>query len=273
MNSMLKLSKMIFKERFKAGRMMVIWPLLFVFILFSTWGLSDPKANLPASLTIDSAYDVMYASTAFIIFSATMGAVLISFDGISRDRMTGVLELKLSQPINRTHSAIALVLGHSAAIIIPVITLNFLAIFIIRYRMGEFPGFDEFFIHLIGTALLLLWWTTIQLLASTWTKDVGASIAIGLGTWMVFTLLWLVLTSLIAGLMGIGVNDTNSLEYINLEAIIDLFSPNGVYHHLLEMPLENVERNLSPIWISLAAILWSLVPIGFLVRRMHNLNP
>tara|TARA_B100000530_G_scaffold145752_1_gene91235 strand:- start:3024 stop:3587 length:564 start_codon:yes stop_codon:yes gene_type:complete len=187
--------------------------------------------------------------------------------------MTGVLELKLSQPINRTHSAIALVLGHSAAIIIPVITLNFLAIFIIRYRMGEFPGFDEFFIHLIGTALLLLWWTTIQLLASTWTKDVGASIAIGLGTWMVFTLLWLVLTSLIAGLMGIGVNDTNSLEYINLEAIIDLFSPNGVYHHLLEMPLENIERNLSPIWISLAAILWSLVPIGLLVRRMHNLKP
>jgi hypothetical protein len=90
---------------------------------------------------------------------------------------------------------------------------------------------------------------------------------------MVFTLLWLVLTSLIAGLMGIGVNDTNSLEYINLEAIIDLFSPNGVYHHLLEMPLDNVERNLSPIWVSLAAILWSLVPIGLLVRRMHNLNP
>ena len=73
--------------------------------------------------------------------------------------------------------------------------------------------------------------------------------------------------------MGIGVNDTNSLEYINLEAIIDLFSPNGVYHHLLEMPLDNVERNLNPIWVSLAAILWSLVPIGLLVRRMHNLNP
>ena len=90
---------------------------------------------------------------------------------------------------------------------------------------------------------------------------------------MVFTLLWLVLNSLIAGLMGIGVNDTNSLEYINLEAIIDLFSPNGVLHHLLDMPLDNVERNLIPIWVSLAAILWSLVPIGLLVRRMHNLNP
>ena len=49
----------IMKERMSAGRMLVIWPLLAMFILFSSWGLSDPKANLPAELVIDSAYDVM----------------------------------------------------------------------------------------------------------------------------------------------------------------------------------------------------------------------
>ena len=96
-----RLSLHIMKERLTAGRMMVIWPLLAMFILFSSWGLSDPKANLPSSIVIDSAYDVMFVSTAFIIFSATMGAVLISFDGISRDRISGVLEVKLSQPIKR----------------------------------------------------------------------------------------------------------------------------------------------------------------------------
>ena len=67
----------IFKERILASRMMVIWPLLAIFILFSSWGLSDPKANLPADIIVDSAYDVMFTSTAFIIFSATLGAVLI----------------------------------------------------------------------------------------------------------------------------------------------------------------------------------------------------
>ena len=50
------------KERLTAGRMMVIWPLLAMFILFSSWGLSDPKVNLPASIVIDSAYDVMFVS-------------------------------------------------------------------------------------------------------------------------------------------------------------------------------------------------------------------
>ena len=102
MNSTLGLAQLIMRDRLKAGRMMVIWPLLAMFILFSSWGLSDPKVNLSFGLTIDSAYDVMYASTAFIIFSATLGAVLISFDGISRDRISGVLELKLSQPISRS---------------------------------------------------------------------------------------------------------------------------------------------------------------------------
>ena len=97
-----RLSLHIMKERLTAGRMMVIWPLLAMFILFSSWGLSDPKANLPSSIVIDSAYDVMFVSTAFIIFSATIGAVLISFDGISRDRISGVLEVKLSQPIKRS---------------------------------------------------------------------------------------------------------------------------------------------------------------------------
>ena len=89
----------IMKERLTAGRMMVIWPLLTIFILFASWGLSDPKVNLPASIVVNSAYDVMYVASAFILFSATMGAVLISFDGISRDRLSGVLEVKLSQPI------------------------------------------------------------------------------------------------------------------------------------------------------------------------------
>ena len=79
-----------------------------MFILFASWGLSDPKANLPASIVVDSAYDVMYVASAFILFSATMGAVLISFDGVSRDRLSGVLEVKLSQPINRSLYARAL---------------------------------------------------------------------------------------------------------------------------------------------------------------------
>ncbi len=263
----------IMKERLTAGRMMVIWPLLAMFILFSSWGLSDPKANLPASIVIDSAYDVMFVSTAFIIFSATLGAVLISFDGVSRDRLSGVLEVKLSQPIDRSLFAKSLLFGHWSAIFLPVMILNLISLFVINHRMGDLPSLEEFFIYNLGTALLLLWYTSIQLLASSWAKDLGSSIAVGLGVWMVFTLLWLVLTTVVAGLSGVGVDDLNSKEYIRIDAIMDLFSPNGVYHHLLEMPLNDVDRGMSPLYISIAAILWSIIPIHLFTRRIERLQP
>ena len=263
----------IMKERLTAGRMMVIWPLLAMFILFSSWGLSDPKVNLPSSIIIDSAYDVMFVSTAFIIFSATLGAVLISFDWISRDRLSGVLEVKLSQPINRSIFAKALLFGHWSAIFLPVMILNSIGLFVIWYRLGDLPSLEEFFIHTLGTALLLLWYTSIQLLASSWAKDLGSSIAVGLGVWMIFTLLWLVLTTVVAGLSGVGVDDMSSKDYVRIDAIMDLFSPNGVYHHLLEMPLDDVDRGMSPLYISIAAILWSIIPVHLFTRRIERLHP
>ncbi len=267
------LGLLILKERISATRMMVIWPLLAIFILFSSWGLSDPKANLPADIVVDSAYDVMFTSTAFIIFSATLGAVLISFDGISRDRISGVLEVKLSQPMKRSSYARALVIGHWGAIFVPVTILNIMSLIVIWYRMGELPTIEEVFIHTLGTALLLLWYTTIQLLSSSLAKDMGSSIAIGIGAWMLFTLLWLIITTVVAGLSGIGVENLDSPEYVRIEGIMDLFSPNGVYHHLLEMPLDDIDRGISPIAIVTSAIAWSLIPLQLFIMRIERLKP
>ncbi|MFL2968163.1 MAG: hypothetical protein ACJZ6A_03335 [Candidatus Poseidoniaceae archaeon] len=115
----------IMKQRLSAGRMLVIWPLLTMFILFSSWGLSDPKANILGGLVIDSAYDVMFASTAFIGLTASLGAVLISFDGISRDRLSGVLEVKLSQPLQRSVYARSILIGHWLAIFLPVLSIEY----------------------------------------------------------------------------------------------------------------------------------------------------
>ena len=263
----------IMKQRLSAGRMLVIWPLLAMFILFSSWGLSDPKANLPAELVIDSAYDVMFASTAFIIFSATMGAVLISFDGISRDRLSGVLEVKLSQPIKRAVYARSLLIGHWLAIFLPVLVLNLISLLIIWHRMDDLPSLEELFIYALATGLLLLWYTSIQLLASSWAKDMGSSVAVGLGVWMLFTLLWLILTTVVAGLSGVGVENLNSSEYLRIEAIMDLFSPNGVYHHLLELPLSDIDRGVSPLSTSIAAILWSVIPLHLFIRRIERMHP
>ena len=164
-------------------------------------------------------------------------------------------------------------LGHWGAVFFPVLFLNLLGVFIIWYRIDDLPNLQEIFIHTLATALVLLWYTSIQLLASSWAKDLGSSIAIGLGLWMIFTLLWLVFTTVVAGLSGVGVDDLNSSEYVKIDAFMDLLSPNGLYHHILEMLLDNVDRGI-PAWnVALAAIIWTVTPVYLLTRRLERIHP
>ena len=263
----------IMKERLTAGRMMVIWPLFAIIILFSTWGLTDENASVSTGYDIESAYDVMFLATAFVIWSCTLGAVLVSFDGISRDRTSGVLEVKLSQPMERKKLSFSILFGHWGAIFLPFFVLQCISLVIMWFRIDEFPTLGNLFLFFLSSALLLMWWTVIQLLASSWANDIGLSISLGLGAWITFTLLWLIPTTLIAGLTGVGVEDLNSSEYVELAAIVDLFSPNGVYGHLLEMPLDDVDRGMSPLYISIAAILWSIIPVYLFTRRIERLHP
>lgn len=269
----LDLSLSIMRERMRAGRMLVIWPLLTLSIILASWGLSNPLAVLPVELDADSAYDLMYVSTVAAVFTASMSAVIISFDGVSRDRLSGVLEVKLTQPIPRRQYAMSMLLGHWAVILVPVTLLNLISILIIWYYIGDLPSLAELFVHIFATALFLFWWTAIQLLASTWTKDMGSSIATGIGVWMIFVFFWLIIPTVVAGLLGVGVENLDSEDFKQVKANVDLFSPNGMYHHLLEMQVDGIDRGTNPVWISLAAIIWSILPAHLLIRRMERIEP
>ena len=54
---------------------------------------------------------------------------------------------------------------------------------------------------------------------------------------------------------------------------MDLLSPNGLYHQILEMPLDDVDRGMSPWNISIAAIIWSILPVYLLTRRLERIHP
>ena len=54
---------------------------------------------------------------------------------------------------------------------------------------------------------------------------------------------------------------------------MDLFSPNGVYHHLLEMPLNDIDRGISPLLITLATLLWSILPLQLFIMKIQRLKP
>ena len=190
-------------NRLLSIRMAIMLPILILFIPGMAWGFSDPKVMLPGGITPSSATEVMFSTSLGIVFGATMCAVLLSFDGVSKDRASGVLEIKLSQPMKRSHQSTALVVGHWLAILIPTWILWALSFIIVNYRMGDWPSIVDLLTSFLSVALILLWYVLFSLIASTHAREQGTSIAFGVGVWFLFTFLWALVTTMVAFASGV----------------------------------------------------------------------
>ena len=261
------------RRRLFSTRMLIMLPILLLFIPGMAWGFSDSNIQLPAEQVPTNGTEVMFLASIGIVFAGTMAAVLIAHDGISRDRASGVLEVRLSQPMSRQRQGLVLILGHWGSIAIPVALLLILSMWLVGYRSDMWIPMSDALVYIIASMLILLWYTVFALLASSIAKEQGSAIAFSIGLWFLFTLLWVLFTTLLAALNGVAVGDTQDQGYLVFEGRLDLLSPNGVYHHLLETRLDGVDRGVSAFGAYAAAILWTIVPFYAFQRRLNRLVP
>ena len=184
-----------------------------------------------------------------------------------------MLEVRLAQPMPRQHQATALILGHAQSILLPVYALLLASVLVVRVRLGEWPTMSEILVYGLSTGLVIFWYTLFALLASTSAREQGTAIAFGIGVWFFFTFLWALVTTMVAYASGVAVGEANDPAWVTLEGMLDLLSPNGVYHHLLETQLPTVDRGVAAWQSWLAALLWTAVPWWALHRRMERLVP
>ena len=270
---MVAVAKRIMSEKITSTRMFIMLPILILFIPGMAWGFSDPEIMLPGGITPDSVMEVMFYTSLGVVFAGTMCGVLLSFDGISKDRFSGVLEVKLSQPMPREKQAIGIVLGHWLAILTPVWILWLISVVITSYRLDMAPGLMETIASFVSVGLILFWYVAFSLIASTYSKDQGTSIAFGVGMWFLFTFLWALVTSMVAFASGVNVGEVNNQEVIRIEGFLDLLSPNGVFHHLLETNLTDVDRGVPKIITWLSALSWTILPWFWFKSRMTKIQP
>ena len=261
------------RERLAGIRLKIMLPILLLFLPGMAWGFSDPNIVLPGGHQPDTAMEVLFYASLGVVFGATMCAVLMAFDGVSKDRASGMLEVRVAQPMPRRHQASALILGHAQSILIPVYVLLAASVLVVRFRLGEWPTFTETAVYALSTGLVVLWYTLFALLASTSAKEQGTAIAFGIGVWFFFTFLWALVTTMVAYASGVAVGEANDPAWVALEGMLDLLSPNGVYHHLLETQLPTVDRGVAAWQSWFAALLWTVVPWWALHRRMERLVP
>ena len=262
------------RQRLTSMRMLVLFPVLALFICGSAWGFADPNADLPSNIGTDSPASVLYLTSLFVLFSATLGVVLIGFDSISRRRLTGELSIELAQPIRRIDLALSHLFSLWSSVYIPTALLSGFALILIQRQMGIWPTFSVGLLWFVATGMLLLWYASLQLLASMMARDFGSSVTIGVATWMLFTLIWLLVTVVLATVLGVEATDTTDPIYREFAAKIDLFSPNGVYQLLLQTTLEPSQQPLvAKGWIFAAAAIWTTLPTGYYLYRFNHITP
>lgn len=269
----MKLAKRLTLERMFSTRMYIMLPVLLLFIPGMAWGFSDPNIVLPGGHQPESAMEVLFYASLGVVFGATMCAVLLSYDAVSRERASGVLELRLSQPMPRAHQSLAMILGSWKSILIPTWILLLISVFIVRYRMGEWISFADFLVYFSSTALILLWYILFTLLASSYTREQGTAISFGVGMWFLFTFLWALITTMVAFASGVSIGQENDASWIMLEGALDLLSPNGVYHHLLETRLPQIDRGIASWQSWFMGLLWTVLPSWAFIRRMKKILP
>ena len=257
----------------RSQRMLILAPLVIFLLCAACWGFADSRI-VPAGLTVNSPADVLFLSSTSVVFICTLSVVLLGFDAVSRRRLTGELAMDLSQPMPRTDYACSQLMGVWMAAMIPTTIGILVGTFLIHQQMGEWPEFGDLAMFLFATGLLLWWYTSLQLLASSLARDVGASVTLGVGTWLFFVFLWLIPTLIIAESMGVDVTDTSTLAFDQIQEKTDLFSPNGVYQLLMETRLTGESQpHLSSAWIWISAFAWFLIPTFFFSKRIEHMRP
>ena len=269
----LAVARRIFIDKIRSTRMVIMLPILILFIPGMAWGFSDPEIMLPGGITPDSVMEVMFYTSLGVVFAGTMCGVLLSFDGISKDRFSGVLEVKLSQPMPRQMQSAGIAIGHWSAILIPVWILWLVSILIASSRLEMSPSLSATIASFAYVGLILFWYVMFSLIASTYSKDQGTSIAFGVGMWFLFTFLWALVTSMVAFASGVNIGEINKPEMIRIEGFLDLLSPNGVFHHLLETNLADVDRGVPKIISWISAIIWTILPWFWFQSRMSRIQP
>jgi ABC-type transport system involved in multi-copper enzyme maturation permease subunit len=157
-------------------------------------------------------------------------AIGISFDSISREKISRSIIFLLSRPIGKRSIALGKFMGSLIAISIPLTLVSLIAVGIISSVTSESPsaGFVAGFI--VVTIAFLTLFILLQQIFSTLARTTGTAILAGLGIWLFFYMFFGLIILGINAAMG---NQLYSQQYFEVANVMSLLSPNGIYSFMI----------------------------------------
>jgi Cu-processing system permease protein len=132
-------------------------------------------------------------------------AIVLCFDSVFRERLTGSIDYLLCRPMGRRAVLLGKFVGILAALMVPITAVSLLGVGVVWNYAGKAPTGELVLGFVIYTIFLIAIFVLLQMIFSTLAKTTGTAILSGIGVWIFFFMLFdliLLLVSYVAGLEG-----------------------------------------------------------------------
>jgi ABC-2 type transport system permease protein len=193
---------------------------------------------------------------AVLSFLVPLVAIGLGFDLVNSEHNQRTLSRVLSQPIYRDALLLGKFLAGLATISISMVALWLLIIGIGVFMLGTPPGSEEMaraFIFLGVTIAYAGVWLALALLFSVVFRSPATAALITLGLWLFLTILWPMLSPVVAS-MVFPSNDV--LELLNVQQALARLSPGDLYNEVVAVLLDpSVRSTQQSMFASMGLIL------------------
>ena len=201
-------------------------------------------------------------------FLIPLVAIALAFDSVNGEFNRRTLSRVLAQPIYRDALLLGKFLGALLSLSIALIALWLLVIGLGLLLLGLPPSTEEM-VRMLGFLVATIAyggvWLALAMLFSVLFRAPATAALAALGTWLLFSLFWSIITPIVTTLIAgppEGVLGPR-LIYLNVQQIIDRLSPNTLYAETALALLQPATRALGPVLLSQleGAVLGAPLPV------------
>jgi len=201
-------------------------------------------------------------------FLIPLVAIALTFDAVNGEFNRRTLSRVLAQPIYRDALLLGKFLGALLSLSIALVALWLLVIGLGLLLLGLPPSTEEM-VRMLGFLVATIAyggvWLALALLFSVIFRAPATAALAALGTWLLFSLFWSIISPIIASVIA-GPSEGilgPRLAFLNTQQIIDRLSPNTLYAETALALLQPATRALGPVLLSQlqGAVLGSPLPV------------
>jgi Cu-processing system permease protein len=195
-------------------------------------------------------------------------AIVLCFDSVFRERLTGSIDYLLCRPMGRRAVLLGKFVGILAALMVPITAVSLLGVGVVWQYAGKAPTGELVLGFVIYTIFLIAIFVLLQMIFSTLAKTTGTAILSGIGVWIFFFMLFdliLLLVSYLADLSG----DAQA-EFFNRASF---FNPISIYSLCIAQlgttePITGVPEWAPPFALVMLTVVLLLAAMEIFTRRV-----